>query len=197
MPIAHFLEVRDKVTKEFCQRSKKHPNLPREEAEDFFKTCCKEWEASEPCQQLRSILASAKLPLGITKIVAFACRNFSRIIIKKRHSSRGLVRPATQHALMLTLRDILSKKDGGSSGEIECYAQDPVYSSLDKSILEQSGIKILSDPEGFLEVDESTVVLSFSPNVCVRQVVTDIARPAMMIWDKVQWSEDEMDGESR
>ena len=193
MPIGHYLEVRNKVTKEFCKRSKKRPDLPREEAEEFFKTRCNVWEASDPCKQLRSILASAKVPLGITKIVAFACCTFS-CITQKPFSARGVVRSAVQHALILTLRDILSETNGGPSEEIICYAQDPIYSNLDKSILEQSGIKILDDPEGFLEVDESTVVLSFCPNVCVRQVVTDIARPAMMIWDRIRWNEDEMEG---
>jgi len=133
---------------------------------------------------------------GITKIVAFACSTFS-CITEEPSPSRGGVREATQHALILTKRDILSKKNEGVSGEIICYAQDPVYSSLDKKILEKSDIMILDNPMGFLEVDESTVVLSFCPDVCVRQVVCDIARPAMMIWDSIRWDEDEMAPEMR
>ncbi|KAE9367475.1 hypothetical protein N431DRAFT_561440 [Stipitochalara longipes BDJ] len=194
MPIYHRLHTRNKITKEFCGNSTERPDLPREEAEEFFRNSCEEWEASEPCKQLRSILESTKIPVGITKIVAFACSTFS-CIFPKPYYSRGGARPATQHALILTLLDILSKKNDGVARNITCYAQDPIYSSLDKEILQQSGIQILDDPVGFLEVDESTVVLSFCPNVCVRQVVCDIARPAMMIWDSIRWNEDEMSEE--
>lgn len=38
-------------------------------------------------------------------------------------------------------------------------------------------------------------VLSFCPNVCVKQVVADIARPAMMIWGPIQWGENKMEGQ--
>ncbi|KAN0095653.1 hypothetical protein V8E51_016364 [Hyaloscypha variabilis] len=192
MPIHHLTQIRDKVTKEFCGRSLPRPDLLREEAEAFFRTCCEEWETSEACKQFRAILDAAKIPVGIAKIVAFACGTFSYISQKPVHS-RGISRAATQHALILTVRDVLGKKKDGGSGEIVCYAQDPVYSELDKEILQQSGIQILDDPAGFLEVDESAVVLSFCPNVCVRQVVCDIARPAMMIWDSVILDEDQME----
>jgi hypothetical protein len=47
----------------------------------------------------------------------------------------------------------------GNSGGITCYGQDPVYSDVDRAVLEQSGITILNDPEAFLEVDDSTVVI--------------------------------------
>jgi hypothetical protein len=192
MPIHHLTQIRNKATKEFCGRSLPRADLPQEEAEAFFRTCCEEWEASEPCKQFRAILDAAKIPVGIAKIVAFACGTFSYISQKPVHS-RGISRAATQHALILTVRDVLGKKQDGGSGEIVCYAQDPVYSELDKEILQQSGIQILDDPAGFLEVDESAVVLSFCPNVCVRQVVCDIARPAMMIWDSVILDEDQME----
>jgi hypothetical protein len=196
MPVSHFIDKRNKVTKELCEGHTKRPDLPHEEAEEFFKTSLERWEASGQCKQLRSILASAKMPLGITKIVAFACGPFLRIIPEPQ-CSRGSVRSATQHALIFTLLDILSKNNVRVSEEIKCYAQDPAYSAIDKSLLEQAGVKVLVDPEAFLEVDESTVVLSFCPNVCVRQVVADIARPAMMIWDTVSWDKNEFEGEAK
>jgi hypothetical protein len=125
--------------------------------------------------------------------VAFACGKFTfkptSIII-----THIVERSASQHALILTLRDVLSEKKGNLGG-IACYAQDPGYSDTDKSILEKYGIKILSDPEGFLEVDDATVVLSFSPNVPVRQVVADLARPAVMIWNRIMVEEAENEEE--
>jgi hypothetical protein len=99
------------------------------------------------------------------------------------------MRSAYQHALIITLRDILAERQGHLN-DIGCYAQDPDYTDVDRAVLEQSGITILDDPQGFLEVDDSTVVLSFGPNVPVRQVIADIARPAMMIWDRSKFLED-------
>jgi hypothetical protein len=81
----------------------------------------------------------------------------------------------------------------GDRKTIKCYAQDPAYTATDKSLLEQAGVTILNDPEAFLEVDESTVVLSVSPSVCVRQIISEIARPAIMIWDPIKWDKNEME----
>lgn len=102
-----------------------------------------------------------------------------------------VTRSAYQHALILTLRDILSERQDQGT-EIACYAQDPFYTDIDKDVIEQSGITVLNDPQGFLEVDDSTVVLSFAADIPVRQIIADIAQPAMMIWDRIEFFEDEL-----
>lgn len=125
------------------------------------------------------------MPAGIKKIVAFACSSMANL------SSTGSRSSACQHALVLQLRDFLTAREGGQNG-IKCYAQDPVYQDSDKSILEKLGITVLADPRGFLEVDETSVVLSISPNIPIRQIITDIARPALMIWNRVTDAEPRM-----
>jgi hypothetical protein len=193
MPIGIRHERRNIVTKEPRGWSMKPlPDLPLEEAEKLFKTSLEEWESSEQCKQFRSIITSANCHEGITKIVAFACGRFSSVTPDSRYS-RANARSGAQHALIFTLRDILSNMWVGDRKTIKCYAQDPAYTATDKSLLEQAGVTILNDPEAFLEVDESTVVLSVSPSVCVRQIVADIARPAIMIWDPIKWDENEME----
>ena len=56
-------------------------------------------------------------------------------------------------------------------------------------VLEESGITVLDNPEAFLEVDKSTVVFSRAPDVLVREIVSYISQPAVMIWDnsKEDW----------
>jgi hypothetical protein len=181
------MEERNKVTKELTTRFVR-PVRPREEVEEFFETNRQKWETSAHCKQLRSILASANMPNEIKKIVAFACGKISFKPATMIYT-HAIERSASQHALILTMRDALGAKLGDPSG-IACYAQDPAYSEIDKSVLEQYGIRILNDPEGFLEVDDETIVLSFSPSVPVRQVVADIARPAVMIWDRIMVEEE-------
>jgi hypothetical protein len=60
-----------------------------------------------------------------------------------------------------------------------------MYEDVDREVLGELGMTVLDNPRGFLEVDESTVVFAQAPGVAVRQIVADIARPAVMIWDRV------------
>ncbi len=61
-----------------------------------------------------------------------------------------------------------------------------MYEDVDRTVLGELGMTVLDHPRGFLEVDEATVVFSQAPLVAVRQIVADIARPAVMVWDKVR-----------
>ena len=67
---------------------------------------------------------------------------------------------------------------------IPCFAQDPAYNDVDQAVLEQHRVCVVEDPAGFLEVDNSTAVISVSPDVAVKGVVTDLAYPALIIWDE-------------
>lgn len=98
------------------------------------------------------------------------------------------IRHAYHHALLLALRTLIaSHLAADAASNIGCYSQDPVYSSTDKAFFERYGICPVGDPEGFLEVDQSTTVISISPNVAVRGVVADIALPLLMVWDYVDF----------
>lgn len=139
------------------------------------------WEASKDCKLLRFILETAYIPGAVTKIVAFACSTISERVNKN----------IIQHCLILTLRDVFSKRQGNKPrSEIMCVAQDPLYSAIDKVVLNEAGITVLDDPRAFLEVDESSVVLSFSPNAPIRQIITDLARPSVILWNRVQREEE-------
>jgi hypothetical protein len=90
---------------------------------------------------------------------------------------------ALQHAFALEMRNLIHPLQP-SLGHFQSYAQDPAYSEIDKRLLEKEGFAILDDPRGFLEVDNSSVVLSIAPNIPVRQIVADIARPALLVWGR-------------
>jgi hypothetical protein len=138
-----------------------------------------QWQRSHHFGAVQSTLKKHRglIPSGIRKIVAFACGTMA-------HKEDIAESSKLQHALIIFIRDFLSARDGAQA-EILCYAQDPAYSEIDQNILAGSNITIIDDPRGFLEVDETTVVISFSPDVPVRQIIADIARPALMIWDRI------------
>lgn len=167
------LYLQDKVTK----IPKPDPVTSVESTRDLFKRSKMAWEQSEMCEQLKGILKSAKLPRGIRKIIGLACGSFSII----GHESRNLQRSATQNALLLTLLHALQEGDA----TIACFSQDPVHTSSDRAVLLDSGIQPLDDPHGILEIDDSSVVFSTAPDLPVKEIVADIARPAILIWDRV------------
>ncbi|KAG8158125.1 hypothetical protein KVR01_011886 [Diaporthe batatas] len=129
---------------------------PFKVTQDAFHDGLKAWEDSEEYEKLRNSLMTSIVLEKTTKIVAFACCTMS-LHLSWGHNS------ITQHALILTVKDILQKKNVNLDQEIKLYAQDPVYTDVDKAVLEADGIHMLDDPYGFLEVDDSSIVISFSP----------------------------------
>jgi hypothetical protein len=133
---------------------------------------------------IRSALDSVSIRPGIRRIVALACGTMTRT----DHSYRCSM---VQHALALALREYLaSRQETGDqsnnpTGGIECFAQDPAYTTLDKRILKEAGFAVVDDPGAFLEVHERSVVISVNSNIPVRQIVADLPRPSMVIWDRV------------
>jgi hypothetical protein len=101
------------------------------------------------------------------------------------HRPRESCRSAAQYALLLTIQKLLQEADQIHS-KIPCYAQDPVYTDPDKIVLKESGIEVVEDPRGSLEMDDDSIVFSCAPNVPVKQIVTDIARRVILIWCRVQ-----------
>ncbi len=65
------------------------------------------------------------------------------------------------------------------------------YVDTDKEVLGRVGVTVVDDPRGFLEVDDNSVVICVAPNVPVKQIIADIARPAVLIWNRVTGSADD------
>jgi len=168
------MERRYRLTKEIVDPTSDYSH---EEVEALFQTARAIWDASTACTQLKSILSSTTS--NFSKVIGFACSSMGY-----DHKSRETRRAAFQHALLLTLQEELSKKQNNSS-RIPCYAQDPIYTTADKLVLNRANITVLDDPKGFLEVDNSTVLFSSGPNVPVKEIVMDLALPLMMIWDEI------------
>jgi hypothetical protein len=57
--------------------------------------------------------------------------------------------------------------------------------SVDREVLTDIGFEMIDDPRGWLEIDERSVVLSVAPNVPVKEIIADTARPAVVIWNRV------------
>ncbi|PGH18037.1 hypothetical protein AJ79_00663 [Helicocarpus griseus UAMH5409] len=72
------------------------------------------------------------------------------------------------------------------SRRIELYAQDIPYWDSDKEVLHKNGITFLDETEALLKVDSETVVISvYSEELPVHEIISEIARPGLLIWDRV------------
>ncbi|KAJ7839274.1 hypothetical protein B0H13DRAFT_1650268 [Mycena leptocephala] len=158
------------------ERVSSFPSPTDEETNLLFHRLKIEFEASDDFREISSVMKSPAIPSGIRKIVAFACGSPS--------AGPGCIPCVMQHILVLALKDMLSGKNGNAA-VIQCLAQDPIHSDMDKQLLGKHGITVLDDPRGFLQLDESSIVISITPNIPVKQIVTDLARPAVIIWSSI------------
>ncbi|KXH69499.1 hypothetical protein CSAL01_01521 [Colletotrichum salicis] len=101
-------------------------------------------------------------------------------------SIKRLSRTFTQHAAAVSMMLMLRQQNP----HLQCYSQEPEYSPECRNILRGMGIIVVDGHKGFLEVDDRTLVLSIKPAVPVKQIITELARPAVIIWDA-------MDGDER
>ncbi|KAL3480875.1 hypothetical protein BJX99DRAFT_205768 [Aspergillus californicus] len=149
------------------------------ETERLFSTTLQVWEESEIWAAVKASISCASSASSIRKVIGLGCGPLS-YPDDIPHISYN---PAFQHALLLSIQQLLQER---FNHEVACAVQDPIYTEVDRSVLESRGVTVLDDPGGFLEVEDSTLVFSCAPNVPVKQIIADIARPAMLIWNTVR-----------
>lgn len=137
------------------------------------------WEQGPHGSQLiKTILKTKRLP-SIKRIVAFECGSMTWRLPDRKQM-------AVNHGLVLLLRRLICQRQRiRALKDLETFVQDPLYTERDISVLRRMGLKVVDDPHGFLAIDGQTLVISISPKKPVRQIVADIAKPAMMIWARV------------
>nr|POE65117.1 hypothetical protein CFP56_34785 [Quercus suber] len=144
--IQYRMMVRDKISKEILA-----PSLPHyDDVRSYFRSVQDAWSESEACMRLRAIIESARPQCD--KIIGFALGT-----VTQEFQESWPQRSAFQHALLLFLRDAFCPCQPEKK-PIVCFAQDPAYIELDKSLF---------------------------PDIPVKEVVFELADPAVIIWDTI------------
>ena len=145
------------------------------------------FEVTSQRDHLGRLFQEKRRQLGkVRKIVAFACG--SMVMSQEAEGNTAMRdRALTQHVLLLCLRQLLSELHPGR--DVPCFVQDPAYSGSDKQLLTSLGMTVVANPDGLFEVDDTTLVFSIAAGIPVKQVVTDFARPAAIIWDNLKSEE--------
>ncbi|EGE03765.1 hypothetical protein TEQG_02797 [Trichophyton equinum CBS 127.97] len=63
---------------------------------------------------------------------------------------------------------------------VERRVSDPAYTTIDYELLKMHAITTIDDPEGFLMIDDTTLVISMAPNIPVKGIIANTAQPAMI-----------------
>ncbi|KAH7324791.1 hypothetical protein B0I35DRAFT_424977 [Stachybotrys elegans] len=152
------------------------------------------WLSSSACADLLTIFSHHKDLPKITKVVCFGLGCLSspmdpdeKEVDYKRHMRRRM----TQHAAALSVAAKVGELLGVD--DIAVLAQDPAYTDDDRQFLDEIGIQVVGmhGAMGFVHVDDQSIVMSCSPDICVKQVIADIARPAAVIWNRVTTEEED------
>ncbi|KAI0101991.1 hypothetical protein GGR51DRAFT_528217 [Nemania sp. FL0031] len=148
----------------------KNPVTPPKEDFNIYQTIIQQWKTSQHFEQVQDILTSVEVPFVITKVIGLG---LGPLVIKSHVFDRCVV----QHALISVLRQNFSISSA--------YVQDPAYTSRDKNILHLAGLPVLEDPQGLLELDEYSILVAISPNLPIKDIVADICRPGIIIWNRL------------
>ncbi|KAK2806700.1 hypothetical protein FQN50_005694 [Emmonsiellopsis sp. PD_5] len=153
------------------------------ETEWDFKAAIRDWDASEECNELKSIIVGFMKDRPTWEIKNIA--GFALGALSHRYLDGRAPREQFQHALLLTLGNTLPGK------QKKIFVQDPCNTDVDRSVLEKFDIAVLDDPDGSLKVDGSTVVCAISPTTALKQMFCDLWQeqlewPPIIIWDPVK-----------
>ncbi|KAI1075460.1 hypothetical protein F5B20DRAFT_559781 [Whalleya microplaca] len=153
-----------------------------------------QWQASLKCMELKCVFRNLPIPKGIDKILCLGLGDIQKYDIPRDTicpvpvwNMEGLAEfsPAVQHAAAMTMRDVLAERFG--TPDIQLLAQDPIYSQISQTVLTHMGFQIVGrhGAGGFAEIDDNTLVFNYRDVVNNREIIAEIARPAVVIteWD--------------
>jgi hypothetical protein len=135
------------------------------------------WHASDTRSTLLDILQNIKHTAPISNIVCIGLGSLHGSSLKGSIS-------IAQHVVAYTLAQELTRiyKENGIllQKPITIIAQDSAYTQSDRAILSELPVPIetLTDPEGFLAINESSLVFSSSSAAPVKQIIADLATEA-------------------
>jgi hypothetical protein len=129
------------------------------------------WRSTSLCESIRRIFLELKIVPD--KLIGFGLGSMEL---------RGTDSTYLQHAALVTICETITAM-GHPTPDMFC--QDPDYSEADEELLSSLNINILRDPQGFLKVDDTTFVLSFYPDIPVKQIIADDPKfwPMGMFWE--------------
>ncbi|KAI0100961.1 hypothetical protein GGR51DRAFT_551141 [Nemania sp. FL0031] len=157
------------------------PPAPPEEDLTTYWAIKRQWKTSEHYAQLQEVLANVEIPIPLTKVIALAS---GKLVVQSQVNKRRVL----HHLLVSDLHSTLVQRGFilPAASSAKPYIQDPDYTQRDKDILRSAEFTILDDPQAWLELDNSSVLVCINAPFPVADIVADICRPALIVWDEKQ-----------
>jgi hypothetical protein len=130
-------------------------------------------------------LCSASL-CKVTKIVCFGLGELASGRERTAMTPSELVEDNSslvQHWVALTLAHFIGSLAKQGAPMVRLLGQDPAYLQDSISILQKLGFEIVGrhGAAGFAEMDDECIVFTCSPDVPVKQIIAELARPVIII----------------
>lgn len=152
------------------------------------------WINSSTYRELLDTLATMQCPPNANKLICFGLGSLDgsdrdETLSELADDNLPLRAAMTQHLAAQTMASVFGAQIG--KPPLRIMAQDPAYAPGQIEFLAEVGIDVVPGigALGFTYVDDDSIVFSCSPDVPVKQIVADIAKPAGMIWNAVKPAE--------
>ena len=135
------------------------------------------WRKSHLRSHLLDSVQKLKHTARISNIVCIGLGTLHTLDPNQNHS---IIQHVVASALAQYLTRMYEAEGVPLEKPIRIIAQDPAYTSRDRQILSQLPvpIEVVTDPKGFLAINESSLVYSAFAMVPVKQIVADLAAAA-------------------
>ncbi|KAI0428751.1 hypothetical protein F5Y09DRAFT_357428 [Xylaria sp. FL1042] len=155
----------------------KGPNQTEEETRKMFEEFLFRFEASDEGIAIANLIKTELKGRAINKVIAFGMGCIGIV-------DQGPFQSYYEHAAAL----VVAKAAGevSSCPNVTLLVQDPLYTDVCKKVLREFGFGVIEGfgAKGFALVDDSTIVLAHNPEFPVREIIADIARPALICMKK-------------
>lgn len=144
------------------------------EVEAEYARFTQQWESSEACTQLKTIVTDRLKDQRITKIVCLGLGSLQNCFFHARRTSH------TQLAALRTIIKTLGLPN------LKQVAQEPCATALDKEFLKGKGIESLDDPQGIDHIDEETLVFAVHCYADLYQQIGKASLPVVLIASDIE-----------
>ncbi|KAI0407978.1 hypothetical protein F4802DRAFT_552043 [Xylaria palmicola] len=149
------------------------PKLTDMAIRSFLGRIVQDFEASPEAAAMTDLIRTQLKGSAVDKVMGFGLGI----------PSNGCIEPPSQYfqhaAAILVARAV---REVSSAPKVDIIVQDPGLRAIDRQVLARFDIQVVHGygAVGFTMIDENTIVLSHDPTFPLREIIADLARPALI-----------------
>ncbi|KAI0805011.1 hypothetical protein GGR55DRAFT_310808 [Xylaria sp. FL0064] len=149
------------------------PNRTVQETRETFARVLLEFRESEEGIAMANLIKTELKGRAVYKVIAFG---LGRVGFHRP----GVLQSFYEHAAIKVIAGAV--EEVSSCPHVSVAVQDPLYTDVCRTVLEEFGLDVVPGfgAKGFAMIDDRTIVLTHHPNFSFREIVADIARPALI-----------------